>query len=166
MLDKYITVPGTNTKIYEGSVVVINRLPNVKWILCSGSYRYKDKVHEGWHFSSIPAGAKIPVFNEDLADLVVVEKVDRHCPCPPHPEPIPPCQIPFTEDDKNQLTGSMITVQNISERDNLKKDWLINGKIVRVNDSDGEGNLEYFSWNKEKLEWEPASLGYRYMTRD
>lgn len=169
MAEKYIIVPGTQQKIYEGTVVVLFRLPNLKWILHNGYYNYGGKRRRGWYFSSIPADSAMPVFQEDLVNLRIV---DEPGPCPPYPPfppvpPIPPVPIPtpFTPADKKQLDAAMLTFEDIEARDRFSGDWLINGKIVRVNNSDGEGNPEYYSWNSETSSWDEASLGYRYMTR-
>ena len=60
----------------------------------------------------------------------------------------------------------MITVDSLEDRDKLGSDDLLNGKICRVNDIDGEGNTDFYAWNAETKQWEEAVLGYRYLTRD
>ena len=115
MAEKYIIVPGTQQKIYEGTVVVLFRLPNLKWILHNGYYNYGGKRRRGWYFSSIPADSAMPVFQEDLVNLRIV---DEPGPCPPYPPfppvpPIPPVPIPtpFTPADKKQLDAAMLTLK-------------------------------------------------------
>lgn len=177
--EQYIIIPGTQQKVYEGSVVVLFRLPNLKWILHNGYYTYAGKRRNGWYFSSIPADTEMPVYNEDLVRMRVIDQPDIPCPPGPYPPgPIPPGPIPpgpyppvpipepFTPQDKRQIEQAMLTFQTLAERDKFSSDELINGKVVRVNDIDGHGTIEYYSWNSATSSWDLASLGYRYMTRE
>ena len=172
---EYIIIPGTQRKVYENSVVVLFRLPDTKWILHCGHYSYNGVRQKGWYFSSIPSSTVMPVFLEDLVAMRVVNGPQPHPPgphppCPPHPPgphpPCPPVPIPiiFTPEDKKMIDSAMITVESLEDRDRLSGDWLINGKIIRVNNV--EGAVEYYEWQSENETWVPASLGYRYMTRD
>lgn len=170
--EKYIIIPGTQQKVYDGTVVMLHRLPNIRWIIHNGYYTYNGRKQKGWYLSSIPSDTTMPVFNEDLVAMTIIDKPEPgpHPPHPPFPPippgPLPPMPIPFTPIDKKQLEEATLTVANIEERDKLSSDKLPNGKVVKVVDSDGEGNLEYYSWNAETSFWEPASFGYRYMTRE
>lgn len=179
MSDQYIIIPGTDRRIYDGTIVILNRLPNLKWILHNGPYTYNGRRQRGWYFSSIPSDTTMPVYNEDLVNLIVVDGSESGgCPgpYPPHPPipPYPPCPpvppapipIPFTVQDRKQIQSAMITVPSLHERDKLGSDFLPDGKIVRVNDIDGNGTIEYYSWCAATYSWKPASLGYRYMTRE
>lgn len=177
MAEQYVIIPGTNQKVYEGSVVILFRLPNLEWILHNGYYNYGGKRRKGWYFSSIPADTQMPVFKEDLVGLRVKDGPEPvYPPVPPHPyppgpmPPIPPTPpapipIPYTPRDKKQVDASMITLANLEERDRFGNEWLVDGKIVRVNDIDGQGTVEYYSWDSKSCTWQEASLGYRYMTR-
>lgn len=180
MAEQYIIIPGTQQRVYEGSVVMLHRLPNLRWILHNGYYSYNGRKQKGWYFSSIPSDTTMPVFNEDLVAMTVIDGSapvpPGPCPpgpfppgpIPPGPGPVPPAPIPipFTPRDKAQLDSAMITVDDIAERDKLSGSYLPDGKIVRVNDSDGKGTIEYYSWNSETSSWDEASLGYRYITRE
>ena len=165
----YILIPGTQTRLYDGTVVILNRLPGTKWIVHNGYYEYNGVKQKGWYLSSIPSGTTMPVFNEDLVALRIV---DEHCPCPPHPPippgppPGPPAPIPliFTKEDKEMIDRSMVTVATLADRDRLSSEDLIGGKIVRVNNA--YGAVEYYEWDSNNAAWKPATLGYRYMTRD
>lgn len=169
---EYIIIPGTQRKVYENSVVVLFRLPDTKWILHCGYYSYNGVRQKGWYFSSIPSATVMPVFLEDLVAMKVINGPQPcppgpHPPLPPHPPgPIPPAPIPiiFTPEDKKMIDAAMITVETLEDRDRLSGDWLINGKIIRVNNVDGA--VEYYEWQSANETWVPASLGYRYMTRD
>lgn len=175
---EYIIIPGTHQKVYENSVVVLFRLPNEKWILHCGVYSYNGVRQKGWYFSSIPSQTVMPVFMEDLVAMKVVSGPVPVPPAPPVPPippfppgpippgPIPPAPIPviFTPEDKKMIDAAMITVETLEDRDRMSSALLDNGKIVRVNNV--EGAVEYYEWNSAIEQWLPASLGYRYMTRD
>ena len=171
MSTEYIIIPGTQTKVYEGSVVVLNRLPGTKWVIRCGTYDYNGRRQKGWYFSSIPSATTMPVFKEDLVAMRVIDDSQECPPCPPYPPyppypPGPPAPVPiiFTPRDKEMIERSMITVASLEDRDKLGNRMLPNGKIVRVNEA--EGKVEYYEWNSSNYTWEPATLGYRYMTRD
>lgn len=175
-VEEYVVIPGTQQKVYDGSVVMLYRLPNLRWILHYGYYNYNGKKQKGWYFSSIPSDTTMPVFNEDLVAMKVIDGSVGPHPCPPPYPPFPPgpfpphppapIPIPFTPQDKKELESAMLTVENLTERDKMSSDSLPNGKIVRVNDTDGHGTIEYYSWDSESSSWVEASLGYRYMTRE
>ena len=180
MNNEYIIIPGTQQRVYEGSVVMLHRLPNLRWILHYGYYNYSGQRQKGWYFSSIPSDTTMPVFNEDLLAMTVIDGSPSPTPpvppIPPGPfppgpfPPIPPgppvpVPVPFTPKDKADLDAAMLTVNTLEERDMMSNDGLQNGKIVRVNDIDGHGRVEYYSWDSSSSSWQEASLGYRYMTR-
>lgn len=172
MADQYILIPGTNRRVYEGTVVILNRLPNLKWVLRNGPYSYNGKRQKGWYFASIPSDTAMPVFNEDLVNMIIED--DPYNPFPPGPippyppGPVPPAPVPiqFTPQDKRHIEQAMLTVNTLSERDHLSTLYCQNGKVVRVNDIDGHGTTEYYAWSAATSSWQLASLGYRYMTRD
>lgn len=168
-----LLIPNTGRKIYEGAIVILNRLPNLQWILRKGYYNYGGTRYNGWFFSSIPSDTQMPVFAEDLANMIVKEEgqipepiYPPIPPCPPGPFPPAPEPLPFTPSDKKQLDEAMLTFETLEDRDKFSGEWLVNGKLVRVNDSDGEGHPEYYTWNSETSQWDLASFGYRYMTRE
>ena len=174
-MSDYIIIPGTNTRIYDGTVVILNRLPKTKWIVHYGYYAYAGKSQKGWYLSSIPAQTTMPLFTEDLVALRIVDRPEPPFPPvppfpPPYPPgpPVPPVPTPtiFTPADKLMVDRSMISVDTLEDRDKLSSDDLLNGKICRVSDIDGEGNTDFYAWNAETKQWEEAILGYRYLTRD
>lgn len=159
---EYIIIPGTDTKVYENSLVELLRLPDTKWLLQCGTYTYNGVKRKGWYFASKPPGTIIPVFVEDLVNMKVIDGPKVKC----FPSPVPPVPVPtiFTVEDKKMLDASMVTVPTLADRDALVNPGLDNGKVVRVNDV--EGYVEYYEWDKSNQTWIPATLGYRYMTRD
>ena len=171
----YIKVPTTGQKVYEGAIVVLLRLPDTRWVLHCGYYEYNGVRRKGWYFSSIPSTTIMPVFVEDLVAMRIISNGDEPItPCPPPfppfppgpfpPVPPPPLPVIFTPEDKKMIERSMITVPSLEDRDALSSKGLIDGKIVRVNDY--EGKVDYFEWDGSNDTWVPATLGYRYMTRD
>ena len=93
-------------------------------------------------------------------------------PVPPTP-PVPPePPIPFTKEMKKQLDAAFISVPNLEKLDALVTDSLPAGKIVRVNDVEGEP--AYFIWSKDDEEWKPftpiedaiAENNENYYTKD
>lgn len=100
----FIQIPNTHCKIYDGSIVMIARFPQTKWIVHNGFYSYSGQQQSGWYFQSIPAGTIIPMNSADLTTLTIISNPssDPHvcpppgpapgpipCPCPGHPGPHP-----------------------------------------------------------------------------
>lgn len=169
----YIIIPGSNKRVYSGSIVMLYRLPGTKWIIHNGYYTYSGRKMKGWYFSSIPSETVMPVFNEDLVAMKVISDVQPTPPCPPGPKPpeppgppTPPAPEPtiYTPEDKETVARSMITVDTLEQRDKLSSDDLIDGKIVRVNDVDGK--VQIYEWDKENSAWIIAKLGDEFMTRE
>lgn len=90
-------------------------------------------------------------------------------PCPPSPQPyppvppIPPTPTPggdaevFTVKLKAQLEAAFISVPTLKQRDNLDTEDMPDGKIVRVNNVNGEP--KYYEWSKYSEEWIETNLG-------
>lgn len=85
-----IRIPGTHKVINTGSIVVLSRFPNVKWILKNGWYKYEEEMYNGWYFSSILHRENIPVLDNDLINIKIIsgEQCDTfydpnqsHCRC-------------------------------------------------------------------------------------
>lgn len=90
----FIQIPNTNCKIYDGSIVMIARFPQTKWIVHNGFYSYSGEQQSGWYFQSIPAGTIIPMNSADLTTLTIISNPssDPHVCPPPGPAPGPtPC---------------------------------------------------------------------------
>ena len=90
MADDYLIVPDTGEKITDGTVVVLYRLPNMRWIVHHGDYSYNGHKESGCYVSSIPSQTNMTLY---ITDLCMIRIIDRSCipvPCPP----IPPCPPP------------------------------------------------------------------------
>lgn len=169
----YLILP-SGDRIYAGDIVTLSRFPGTKWILQNGWYFYESRQQNGWYFSSIPADTVIPVNDSDLLSLTVISTQSMNgCPPfypgenpayphPPHP-PHPPCPAPPHPghrphpghkphpDDMAVLSKHAVTVQNISQRNALAHMPLQHGKIVRVNDV--EGQIRYYEWDAINFTW-------------
>ena len=92
---EYIKVPNTDIKLYDGSVVMLRRFPDTRWIVHNGWYNYGGTNANGWYFQAIPAGTVIPVNADDMKGLTLVSNptppngYKPDCPRPPFP-PVPP----------------------------------------------------------------------------
>lgn len=163
----YISVPGTGTKLFDGTVVALAKYPGTKWIVRQGWFSYQGQQRNGWYFCSISTQTTIPVSNEDLLTVTVISSDRCGCcpptPCPPTPFPPgppgpPPICNPFSDKDKFQVDRSFISVDTIAERDYLLQNQLIpDGKIVKVNQTK-QGKM-YFTWNQVLSQWEEETFG-------
>ena len=88
-----LDVPDLNMTLFDGTVVTLDRFPNVKWILKYDWYNDLGELKLGWHFNSItlPHDTDIAVTDEDLHHLTIISggNISDLPSCPPWP-PIPP----------------------------------------------------------------------------
>ncbi|MCM1226111.1 MAG: hypothetical protein NC320_01640 [Clostridium sp.] len=68
----YITIPYTCQRLYIGSIVIIERFPDTKWVLQNGWYMYENQQYNGWYFCSVPTRTSIPVEEDDLVDIKII----------------------------------------------------------------------------------------------
>jgi len=146
----FIVIPGTDIRLYDSDIVKISNKPRVKWLVHLGWYIYNGVQNFGWYFESIKNGEILPVSIIDLTLCTLVtlktqgsERYDGK---------VVNFTRPFTDADADILKRAFITVDTIEQRDNLDKKKLINGKMVRVNSS--EGPAQYFAWNADTRNWE------------
>ena len=181
---EYLNIPGSNIRLSDGSIVVLDRFPGVKWVVHNGWYRYNGKQYQGWYFSSIPAQTIVPVSDSDLRLLTVLSNgecdmssgypnnptypMDPGCPSPPDGSwwpgppnpiypPVPPIDpghlpVPFTHRLRDQLLSAFISVETLDKRDRLIPEEIPNGKIVRVNNVEGEP--KYYIWDRYNRKWD------------
>lgn len=163
-MDHIITDSGLQLK--DGTIVMIAQFPGTKWVVKHGWYTYQGNQYTGWYFSSVPTQTCLPVTEEYLKMITVVNN-DCGCfpipPCPPH-LPFPPCPPPhhhgrphFGEDEQEMLDRTFITVNTLEDRDKLNEKIVPDGKLVRVNSV--RGKIKYYSWNLEKRVWEEETFG-------
>lgn len=158
----YISVLGTGTKLFDGTVVALAKYPGTKWIVRQGWFSYQGQQRNGWYFCSISTHTTIPVSNEDLLTVTVISYDGCGCcpptPCPPGPTGPPPMGNLFSDKDKFQVDRSFVSVDTIAERDYLLQNQLIpDGKIVKVNQTK-QGTM-YFTWNQVLSQWEEETFG-------
>lgn len=161
---EFLPVPDSDIKLFDGNIVMFDTHPCVKWVTHLGFYKYEGKQYNGWYFTSVPDQELMPVH---IADLRTVHKISNTMNGPKrkrriHPKPVPPPFPPgpdvtiFTVDDKDHLDRAWLTLDTIAQRDALDKIGLKDGKIVRVNDVNGE--VRFFQWSAENDHWEDFNI--------
>lgn len=167
---KYLIVPDTKKKLVDGDIVMLSKYPSIKWILHYGWYLYCNHRHSGWYFSAVLSNDILPVTEENLNCITVIStnshNVESSYPCschcnPNHTPSIPNPDFPsgsgLTEEQADELNRSWISVDTISDRDQLSVHDLPDGKVVRVNIT--EDGSKYFIWNREKSVWDDVDFG-------
>lgn len=152
---KFIVIPGTDIRLYDGDIVKISNKPRVKWIVHTGWYIYGDVQNYGWYFVSVKSGEILPVSTIDLTlcTLVTVKTQGSET----YDGKVVNYTRPFTESDAKILNRTFITLETIEQRNNLDKKKLVNGRLVRVNNVGGMPN--YYSWNAKDEIWELVDFG-------
>lgn len=143
----YFVIPDTSTIVYEGDIVVLSEFPDNFAIASHGWYEYEQTRANGWYFILLPRREVIPAANVNISLLTVVTST----PCaPPHPTPIP-------DPDEHTQSRTFITFDTIAQRDGLIPEFILDGRIVRINDA-GEGKAEYYEWDAENEVWIPWDI--------
>lgn len=152
---KFIVIPGTDIRLYDGDIVKISNKPRVKWIVHLGWYIYGDVQNYGWYFVSVKNGEILPVSAIDLTlcTLVTVKTQGSEI----YDGKVVNYTRPFTESDAKILNRTFITLETIEQRDNLDKKKLVNGRLVRVNNVGGAPN--YYAWNAKEEKWDIVDFG-------
>lgn len=152
---KSIVISGTNIRLYEGDFVTIKNRSDIKWIVHYGWYIYQNVKQQDWYFSATTTGEILPVSYVDLTLVSLTTSATRgsiyHDGTNTEYSPI------FTEDDAEVLNRSFISVDTITQRDNLDRNKLTNGRLVRVNDYGG--SAKYYAWNEQNKHWDEVSWG-------
>lgn len=151
---KYVVIPGTTIRLYDGDIVKISTYPRSKWIIHSGWYIDGTKQNYGWYLSNIKSGKILPVNTIDLTTCTLISSYVQGSKFTSGPELN--YTRPFTDSDAEMLSRTFISLDTIEQRDSLDVRKLINGKLVRVNDVDGE--VAYFAWNALTKQWDDAQL--------
>jgi len=151
---KYITIPNTSVRLYDGDIVKISKYPKFKWIVHCGWYIDDNRQNYGWYLCNIKSGKTIPVNTIDLTTCTLISSYTQGSTFRSGPELN--YTRPFTDSDAEMLSRTFISVDTIEQRDNLDTCKLINGRMVRVNDV--EGSIAYYAWNAETQTWDDATL--------
>ena len=155
MANSYIVIPGTNIRLYPDDIVTISNKPKTKWVVHTGWYRYQGTQSFGWYFQSMTTGENIPVAIVDLTLCTLVSSKTQGSTFHDGPETL--YTSAFTDYDAEVLSRTFISVDTLTQRDNIDPDGLTDGRIVRVNDVGGE--VKYYAWNNSNRVWEDADLG-------
>lgn len=127
------------SKFNVGDVVMIKSYGNDKFLVCRGWYTYEGCRRSGMYYKRVPDGLIVPESEVKPEDAILVNE-DDGCGCPPHRHP---------HDHKE--SGYFTTVDTIEDRNNLVFPQLQHGRIVRVNDVDGQ--VKYYEWDAEYFTW-------------
>ena len=152
---KSIVIPGTNIRLYDGDLVTITNRPHIKWIVHYGWFIFQDVQHHDWYFSAITNGETLPVANVDLTLVSLATTKTQGSIY--HDGKIVNYTTVFTEADAQTLNSTFISVDTITQRDNIDKTKLVNGRIVRVNDFGGA--TVYYAWNSSTNSWSEVDFG-------
>lgn len=153
--NKYIVVPGTNIRLYDGDIVKISNKPRVKWVVHMGWYIYENVQNFGWYIESIKNGEILPV---SVIDLTLVTLVTTRTQGSELTDgKVVNYTRPFTLADAAILNRTFITLETIEQRNNLDKKKLTNGRLVRVNNVGGV--VVYYSWNAKTKSWVQEDFG-------
>lgn len=147
---KFIVIPGTDIRLYDGDIVKISNKPKIKWVVHIGWYIYNEVQNFGWYFVSIKNGDILPVSAIDLT-LCTLDTTKTQGSGIADGKVVNYTR-PFTLADAEILNRTFITLDTLEQRDNIDPKKLINGKMVRVNNEEGPAN--YYVWNAETQTWD------------
>lgn len=148
---KYVVVPGTSIRFYDGDIIRVSKYPKSKFQIYCGWYIFNSVQNYGWYLSNIKSGKVLPIDTIDLTTCTLITSYAQGSTYSSGPE----LQYtrPFTDADFEMLTRSFVTLDTIEQRDSLDRRKLVDGKVVRVNDV--EGVPAYFSWDALTRTWQP-----------
>ena len=151
----YIVIPNTDIRLYDGDLVKLTNRPDTKWIVHHGWFNLNNTSKYDWYLASIPDNEILPVSSIDLSlcTLLTVKTQGSN----EYDGRVVNYTKPFTDADAAILARAFITVDTIEQRDNLDPKKIVNGKLVRVNDVEGE--VEYYDWDAKAGVWVKADLG-------
>lgn len=152
---KYVVIPGTNIRLYDGDQVKVTKYPRSKFEIHCGWFVFENKQNFGWYLSNIKTGKVFPLTTIDLTTCSLLTSESKGSTYRSGPE----FQYtrPFTDSDAEVLSRTFITLDTIEQRDNLDPLKLVNGKMVRINNDDGSAT--YYVWNAKESRWEPTDFG-------
>lgn len=171
MSKRYIVIPHSREKAYEGDIVTLSSMPSEKWIIKFGYYTYYNYQYTGWYLTNVPNGNILPINDDDVDKLTIIStNSSTDCDCngryPPPPPPGPERPKP----EKDNSLRSWISVDTIADRDRLSKKPLPDGKIVRVNRTPPDSKPGYYIWNVVTQTWDDfdfaAGSTVKYLTKE
>ena len=152
---KSIVIPGTNIRLYDGDLVTITNRPNIKWVVHYGWFIFQNAQVHDWYFSAINNGENLPVSSVDLT--LVSLSTSKTIGSVYNDGKKVNYTEPFTGADAETLNRSFISVDTLAQRDNIDKNKLTNGRLVRVNDFGGTSL--YYAWNENSKTWDEVNFG-------
>lgn len=157
-----ILVPTSGQYIDEGTEVSLERFPTLVWTLKYGKYNYRGSNYKGWYFYIQDSRTTLPMNFRDLISLTVVGRDDVpdeiEYPEPVELHPYVDClgidYAYITPEEKARYDAAFITVDTIVDRDLIYP--IPDGKIVRVNDVEGE--VVYYVYSRTSQEWSTINV--------
>lgn len=169
-----ICCDNTTTKILRrGNVVKLADYEDLLWVVNQGFYILDDEVLSGWYLYQVN-GSTILSFTSDLQDNAELVTYNPYSDLPgPYPVPKPnyfpgsdKCNCPsprpyapsvrITKEEKQLYDAAFVTVQSEADLERLDASTIPEGKLVRINTTDGQAN--YYQYNKETHTWDLADL--------
>jgi len=151
---KSIVIPSTNIRLYDGDLVTMTNHPNVKWVVHYGWFIFNNSQFHDWYFSAIHNGENLPVSYVDLTTVSLA--TSKTLGSTYHDGKAVGYTAVFTQEDAETLNRTFISVDTVTQRDNLDKTKIPNGRLVRVNDY--LGSVAYFAWDSATQQWNKAEL--------
>ncbi len=159
---KSIIIPDTEQRLNEGSIVILEKYPNTKWIVNTGWYTYGEDQFEGWYFSSIPSNTILPITDEYLTNIQILSNGDTSGdiidPLPPEDEetegePVVDCNCTPTPPVQPSCPTPTPPIVIKSPEKYLGGVWYYSGQLVYLD----FGDL-YQTTKKFKSSWKLSSL--------
>lgn len=163
MSDEYVQLTN-GQKLYPGAIIIVEKWPDIRWILHRGNYTYDEKDYYGWFLCTVDDHSITPLVAEDLIGCTVVDYGDNDKnnikPTPYEPTK-PECNCDKCDKTKEPaiiskqykalLDSAFISVPNITKRDQINTETIPDGKICRVNSVNGAPH--YYVWSVYSDKW-------------
>lgn len=172
-------------KLVEGSLVTIESVPNDRWILQKGWYNFDNNLHSGWYLISVTTRTIRPVIPQEIDTMAIVStnygdfSQDYLIAKPTEPEDVEQSQVfptftlpgsytsphgplfppvaPNTENFPYWFESAFVTFDTIEDLDReLDKHKIPDGKMVRINNVDGE--VKYYAYNFNNDDWDEVNF--------
>lgn len=134
-----IYLPQENLELRDGYIVLLHDYPNVRFLTQMGWRIENNQPVFGWFFVSLLDGAVVPMSSSVVEGIEVVATDGGF----PIGVPASACEV--------LNASAWVSVDTIEDRNALNNAPLANGKVVRVNDVDGEPKM--YVWDAINSVW-------------
>lgn len=131
--DKFIWIPHLQVRLNHGSVVRLKSRPDIKWTLNRGVYKDDDSIRFGWYLLSILYDEVLPISDEILEEIEVIN-ISCDCDHLPSYEPIDPPEddgdepVDYRDDVINKPTINDVVVAG----DKTSKDYGLQSELPEL----------------------------------